>query len=380
MVELKWTKSTNGKLLQLICRNGIPLLLPMKYLTHIDDNARSPLTSRTYASKLCHFLKWLDSSQIDLNNVTKIHLQSFSRHLRTTTHSESSRKQIIAQALRFLLWCMEPSDSEKLLKRRRNHLKINNAKGFLAGITRPELDELYSDLIPRTKKKTITVLTYDNLNDIRRWIMDVFSDDLRLRCLYRLVFELLWDGALRRGELLNLEVPMFNWSDNSIRIKNLPERYESAWLSKNVGPLLKTGERLTHVSEQTMQWAYKWYTEYRPKEAIIQGHGLLLCSVHPTRKGEPMTVEALRWLFKLLNRSKTEGGPGIGIPFHPHTLRHTWATMAIEDNVPLDTVQKYLGHSSISTTQQYLHVADPKLRQDLQEWRSKHAHRYEELD
>jgi integrase len=215
---------------------------------------------------------------------------------------------------------------------------------------------------------------------IRSWIMETFADDARLRCLYRLIIELLWDGALRKGELLNLEASLMNWSDNVIQVKNKPERYESAWLHKNVGPLIKSGERVVHVSEQTMQWAYRWYTEYRPKEAILHGRGLLLCNVHPLRLGQPFSMESLRWLFQLLNRPKSEGGPGVDIPFHPHTLRHTWATMAIEDDVPLDTIQKYLGHASISSTQQYLHVADPKLRKDLREWREKHSYRYVGLD
>lgn len=47
----------------------------------------------------------------------------------------------------------------------------------------------------------------------------------------------------------------------------------------------------------------------------------------------------------------------------PHTIRHTFATQLVRNKAPLIAIQKMLGHSSITTTQIYLHVSDPYLRE-----------------
>lgn len=47
----------------------------------------------------------------------------------------------------------------------------------------------------------------------------------------------------------------------------------------------------------------------------------------------------------------------------PHQLRHTWATEAVNDGVPVTVVQEALGHESLTTTQQYTHVTASQLKE-----------------
>lgn len=52
---------------------------------------------------------------------------------------------------------------------------------------------------------------------------------------------------------------------------------------------------------------------------------------------------------------------------HPHMFRHSFATYLIEEGVDVSCVQQILGHSSIKTTQIYIHVAAKKQAEILRE-------------
>jgi len=53
---------------------------------------------------------------------------------------------------------------------------------------------------------------------------------------------------------------------------------------------------------------------------------------------------------------------GLDDTIKPHSLRHSYATRLMEQGIPAETVRILLGHSSIKTTQTYLHLTEPICR------------------
>lgn len=75
-----------------------------------------------------------------------------------------------------------------------------------------------------------------------------------------------------------------------------------------------------------------------------------------SESGKRITPGAIQETFKTIRKRS-------GIDCHPHTLRHSFATDLLRNNANMRYVQTLLGHSSLQTTQMYLHVTD----HDLQE-------------
>ena len=79
-------------------------------------------------------------------------------------------------------------------------------------------------------------------------------------------------------------------------------------------------------------------------------------------RGERYTEQSIRLMLKKYTKLA-----GIERNITPHMFRHSFATYLIEEGVDISCVQRILGHSSIKTTQIYIHVAAKKQAEILRE-------------
>lgn len=78
--------------------------------------------------------------------------------------------------------------------------------------------------------------------------------------------------------------------------------------------------------------------------------------LHETRKGCPGKELPEESALRRINRATREIGrkTGLSVPLTTYVLRHTWATLMLEDSQPVELISQCMGHTSIRTTQIYL--------------------------
>lgn len=391
-VKLEWVRMPSDIYFCTICRNGIPLPEPTNYLlTRAHPAQGSTRTIRTYAQWLLPFFKWLDRQGLALTDLALYDIQRFRKHLTLTDLSfppllrkgansaDVTITSIVAATCRFLIWCMGPDDMQPLFHRKTGPQKVRSRFYFshltIEGIG-DELDQ--SQSFPKKKRVLPKFLTQEQLDTCRTWIMDTYAFDKQLQLRNRAIFELLWDGALRRGALLSLKLENIDWLRGTLVVSFDERDYRAAWYQKRPNyRAAKTGEYQVIVADQTLQWLDRYRQEARPVESVQLGHKLFFCEHAPLGKdhGQPLSLETLLYFWGSMSRSLVKGGTGIHVT--PHMLRHTWSTMALEDGVPTEVVQHQLGHRSPRTTEDfYSHVAPETTRADLQRWRQNRPERY----
>ena len=112
-------------------------------------------------------------------------------------------------------------------------------------------------------------------------------------------------------------------------------------------------ERLVPLGEEALAWLERYLREARG--TVLAGRP---CdALFPSQRGEQMTRQTFWHRIKLHARTA-----GISTSISPHTLRHAFATHLLNHGADLRTVQMLLGHSDLSTTQIYTHIARARLQ------------------
>lgn len=153
----------------------------------------------------------------------------------------------------------------------------------------------------------------------------------------RTMLEVLYASGLRVTELVTLGPSQVSLTQGALRVMGKGSK-----------------ERLVPLGENAVAWLADYVRGARPD---LLG-GRVSDYLFPTSRSECMTRQAF-WL--LIKRYALQAG--IARPLSPHTLRHAFATHLLNHGADLRVVQMLLGHSDLSTTQIYTHVARERLKQ-----------------
>lgn len=153
----------------------------------------------------------------------------------------------------------------------------------------------------------------------------------------RAMLELLYATGLRVSELTTLTTTQINRQQGVLRVSGKGNK-----------------ERLVPLGEEALDWLEKYL---RLGRLDILGKRQS-DALFPSRAGRAISRQAFWQSIK--RHAKTAG---ISKSLSPHTLRHAFATHLLNHGADLRVVQMLLGHSDISTTQIYTHVARERLKE-----------------
>jgi integrase/recombinase XerD len=221
----------------------------------------------------------------------------------------------------------KPRSSARLLSCLRQFYQFCLREGWLSADPSARID---APKIGRPLPKSLTETEVESLLEAPE-----LDDPEGLRD--RAMLELLYATGLRVSELVGLQPEQVSLTQGVIRVTGKGGK-----------------ERLVPMGDEAQSWLERFNREGRT--SLL---GARLCQhLFPTRRGHGMTRQAF-W-YRIKKHAQTAG---ISKAISPHTLRHAFATHLLNHGADLRVVQLLLGHSDLSTTQIYTHVARERLQQ-----------------
>ena len=281
-----------------------------EYLTYIKlEKKLSKNTIDNYKLDLENYLNYLMKNNIkDLNKIT---LEDINKYLQDLKKSGLNPRSI-----------------------RRHITTIKEFHKYLVKFKKVKKDVSVNIDIIKIDKKLPTVITSDEMSKI----LDI---DLTNAFKYRdkAMLELMYGSGLRVSELVNLTIYNIDLGNNYILIEGKGNK-----------------ERIVPMSIYSKK-AIEDYLQERPK--LLKKGNLDEEKLFLNNHGKGITRHGFNYILQNVLKEND-----IDNNITPHSLRHTFATDMLNNGADLRSIQELLGHSDITTTRIYTHVANNKVKDD----------------
>lgn len=175
---------------------------------------------------------------------------------------------------------------------------------------------------------------YFKYDEYLTMISVIDKDDYEYR--NRLILEMLFATGLRVSELSNIKIKDIDFSEREIKIMGKGSKERFVFYNKECANVLDS-----------------YLKEYRSK--LLNGKDSEYLFIN--HLGDKLTDRGIRLIIdKIVKKSCIKS------KVSPHTFRHTFATMLLNEGCNIKSVQELLGHSSLGTTGIYTHLTNDEVR------------------
>jgi len=278
-------------------------------MKHLGARTLSAATSRSYRTVVERFLAWCDAEHIDWRAPERADLRRYVAALSDGAQRSTVQQRLAALGTFYRFWVRQGSVT----------------KDPLQALARPQRERRLPD-----------VLSQDQVTRLIDTAASAESPSLALRDAA--LVELLYGAGLRIAEVVSIRVRDVDLARGEVRVTGKGEKQRVALFGT---PCIRALE--------------SYLADGRPelmKSSLVASDALFL-----NRNGTSLGERGAR-----ARLNSTAVRAGLPAAFHPHTLRHSFATHLLDGGADLRVVQELLGHESLGTTQVYTHVSTARLR------------------
>ncbi len=261
--------------------------------------------------------------EMKLKQITPVILQKFLNYKMVNGYSKNSVSNFYGVLSGSLKYAVYPC----------NYIRENP----MTYVKMPKYDEKIKET------SDLKIISYDNFNKILKRFPFGSS--------FYIPLQIAFHTGMRGGEIVALK-----WENVDLENKIISVNYTLVSKGKGIfelgTPKTKSSYRKIDIGD-TLVAILKKHNLYQKENKLRYGSYYTDSDFICTKEnGELVTTDSLKYLSRVVNYE-------LKIPFNFHSLRHTHATMLIENGAHIKTVQKRLGHSKLSTTMDtYAHVTE----------------------
>lgn len=272
------------------------------------EKGLSENTLSSYRNDLFKLIKWMADKDLTFTSITISDLQNYQAWLADENYKQTSKARMLSAIRRLFQYAY------------REKVRIDDPSALLI-----------SPKLPKRLPKDLSEQQVESLLDAPDP-----NDPLELRD--KAMLELLYATGLRVTELVSLTMENMSLRQGVVRI---------------IGKGNK--ERLVPMGENAVDWIENFLQDGR---SILLGEKSSDV-VFPSKRAKQMTRQTF---WHRIKHYSVIAGIDTDL-LSPHVLRHAFATHLLNNGADLRVVQMLLGHSDLSTTQIYTHVATERLKQ-----------------